>query len=50
MSDMNTSTPIREFMDFLLAMYMSFPPVIQAMMGMLLVTVVFFGLIKMIRT
>jgi hypothetical protein len=42
--------PVYLFFEYMFAMYQSFPLIIQALLGMVLLTTVFFGLMMMIRS
>ena len=42
--------PVRLFFEYMIALYQAFPPVIQALIGMVLLVTVFFGLMLMIRS
>jgi hypothetical protein len=46
----DAGNPVIQFFEYMIAMYQAFPPIIQALLGMVLLTTVFFGLLLMIRS
>ena len=47
---MDGGNPAAEFFTVIFEIYQAFPPVVQALLGMVVLTAVFFGLMLMIRS